>query len=656
MRTATAIGLSVALLSGWFGLHDRGVGASSHLPLSIRITSPLGRTGLSGPIRIVAQVQQPEKSHLQPVWFYVDDKFFGEAESGPPYAVEWVDENPFERREIVAEACDESGECVRDQVSLKPLEILEQAQVSGVLLEASVQDATGRYVGGLTIDDFSLAENDVPQKLDLVDSTAVDTTYTLLLDCSQSMWRRMDFVQEAASRLLRYLRPKDRVIVVPFTKTIGSITGPTDDRRTVISAIAATHAGGGTALLDALTDLPRLLEGSTGRQAVVLVTDGYDEDSTHTLDDAVRGVKAAQATLFVVGVAGGAGISIKGEHSLRHLAEQSGGRAFFPWREEELPQVHDLIATDIQHRYLLAYTPSNQEIDGAWRQITLRTKDDSQKIRTRPGYFAPAPPPVRATIEFTLAASDHQPLDVSADAFELYEDGVKQTLDTFQEAVAPISIVLAMDASGSMRPAAEAVKDAASSFVQALRPSDKLALTVFADQVAAVHDLTTKREWTLEGIDQYNAKGGTALNDAIYNSLVRLGSVDGRRAIVLLTDGRDENNPGTAPGSVHTFAQVLAQLHTVDATIYAIGLGPKVDRAVLEKLASASGGEAFFPETVDSLADEYHRVVERLRQRYVASYVSTNPKRDGGWRAVDITTTTPSLTIKSRGGYFAPEK
>ena len=118
------------------------------------------------------------------------------------------------------------------------------------------------------------------QQLDLVDSNAVDSTYTLLLDCSQSMSRRMDFVQEAANRLLRYLRPKDRVIVAPFTKTIGSITGPTDDRRTVTTAIATTQAGGGTALLDALTELPRLLQGAAGRQAVVLVTDGYDEDST----------------------------------------------------------------------------------------------------------------------------------------------------------------------------------------------------------------------------------------------------------------------------------------------------------------------------------------------------------------------------------------
>ena len=132
--------------------------------------------------------------------------------------------------------------------------------------------------------------------------------------------------------------------------------------------------------------------------------------------------------------------------------------------------------------------------------------------------------------------------------------------------------------------------------------------------------------------------------------------MDSNHAIVLLTDGRDRNGPGTAPGSRHSLADVSAQIRGVDATIYAIGLGPKVDRAALTKLASASGGEAFFPQTVDILAGENCRVVERLRQRYVASFVSTNPKRDGQWRTVDISSRNPSIIIRSRGGYFAPDR
>ena len=645
--------IAVALTMGT----KRDVSAADAIgTLAVRITSPLGRTGLTGPIRIVAQVQRPEKARLQPIKFFVDEKFLGQTEEGPPYGIEWTDENPFESREITAEACDEAGACVRDIVHLNPLAVEEEARVASVLLEASVRDKAGRYVGGLTGADFSLFEDDVPQTLDLVRSDLVDSTYTLLIDCSQSMSRRIDFVQEAADRLLRHLRTNDRVIVAPFTKTLGVITGPTTDRETVTNAIGVMRAGGGTAILDALTELPQLLRAATGRQAVVLITDGYDEHSTQTREDAIRAVKSAQATLFVISIGGVAGVSLKGERELRDLAEQSGGRAFFPSREEELPHVHELIASDVQQRYLLAYTPTNQRIDGAWHRIGVKTSNPAFAVRTRPGYFAPKPPPVRATLEFGVTTDDHQPAQIAAQDLEIFEDGVKQTIDTFEEAVAPISIVLALDASGSMRAASESVMEAAKSFVRALRPGDQLALLLFADEAVMVHDLTTNRRWTVDAIDQYKASGGTALNDALADALNRLKVVDGRRAIVVLTDGRDENGPGTAPGSRHSFGDVLGLVGQLDVAVYGIGLGPKVDRPVLEKIASTSGGEAFFPETVAGLEGEYRRAIAHLRQRYVASYLSTNAARNGGWRNVEIMTRNPDLSIRSRGGYFAPEK
>jgi VWFA-related protein len=631
-------------------------GAKAPEATTVRITSPLGRTGLDGPIRIVAQVQRPQDVRLGPVRFFVDGQLLGSTEAGPPFAIEWTDQNPYEAREIGAEVCIEGGECVRDTVKLPPLEVNEEAQVSSVLVEASVQDGKGRYVGDLSLEHFFLREDDAEQKLDLVRSDTVPSTYTLLIDCSQSMSRRMDFVHLAAARLLRFLRPEDKVIVVPFTKNVGTITGPTGDLQTVTSAIEVTKSAGGTAVLDTVTRLPELLQGVTGRQAVILLTDGYDEHSTHSFEDAMRAAKATQASLFVIGIGGSAGISIKGERALKALAEHAGGRAFFPTRDDELPRIHELIAADIQQRYLLAYTPNNQRIDGAWRTINLTTLDPTHKVRARPGYFAPKPPPVRATIEFVIATDDvENPIELSSGDLELTEDGVRQDIDTFHEAVAPLSIVLAVDASGSMKSATEAVKEAAKSVVASLRPKDELSLLLFADDVVTVHDLSTNREGIVKGIDEYQASGGTALNDAVVAALGRLGRVDRRRAIVLMTDGRDENNPGTAPGSRHSLADVLEQIREVDAAIYSIGLGPKVDRQSLTRLAAASGGEAFFPIAVDELASNYQRVVERLRRRYVASYVSSNPRRGGEWRRVEIVSHIPGVAITSRGGYFAPK-
>jgi Ca-activated chloride channel family protein len=405
-----------------------------------------------------------------------------------------------------------------------------------------------------------------------------------------------------------------------------------------------------------LTELPKLLEAATGRQAVVLITDGYDEDSTTSLEDALRAVKAAQATVFVVGVGGSAGISLKGERALKEIARQSGGRAFFPSRDEELARVYDDIASDVQRRYLLGYTPTNQAIDGGWRAITVHTSNPSYVVRTRPGYYAPKPPPVRATIEFTIENRDRLPVEVAADQLQLFEDGVPQTLEAFEEATTPLALVLAVDTSGSMKPVADAVKDAARRFVDALRPSDQLALLTFGDRAAFVHDLTTNRQWTINGLEQYKATGGTALNDALVDALGHVGAVQGRRAIVVLTDGRDENGPGTGPGSQHVVDDVFAAIPRVDAAIYTIGLGPNVDRDLLTRLADMSGGESFFPSTSEELSDQYRRVINHLRRRYVASYTSTNSARDGGWRSVEIRPTDPALSVRSRTGYFAPDK
>jgi VWFA-related protein len=190
--------------------------------------------------------------------------------------------------------------------------------------------------------------------------------------------------------------------------------------------------------------------------------------------------------------------------------------------------------------------------------------------------------------------------------------------------------------------------------VTAIRPEDSVGMILFSDRAVFAHDLTRNRQWSLQAIDQYKAKGGTALYDAVYDSLQRLRGIEGRRVVVVLTDGKDEDNSGRAAGSTHTFDQVLERLKAVDATVFTIALGTKIDAAPLERLARESGGDAYFPQDVSTLGQEFRRVVETLRQRYVISYVSTNSTRDGAWRNVEIRSRIPNLIAKSRGGYFAP--
>ena len=637
-------------------LKGRATPGDQRPALAIRITSPLGRTGISGPIRIVARVTGDPEATISPVQFYVDGKLIGEDDDGQPFAVEWVDENPFQPREIAVAVSDSTGEVARDSVILRPLDVTESTSVASVLLEPSVVDKTGRPVNGLTAGDFRLYEDDVPQTLDMAAPDLEPATYTLLIDGSQSMSRRMDFVIDAARQLPERLRAKDQVIVAPFREQLGVVTGPTNDRETIVGAIEGIHATGGTAILDALSSVTKQLQAIDSRHIVVLITDGYDEHSEGSFDLAMEHIRASKATVYVIAIGGVAGVSLTGEALLKRLALETGGTAFFPARDFQLAEVHGLIAADVQQRYILTYTPTNQTMDGTWRTIRLETTTPTHVVRVRSGYFAPAPPPIRPSLELAIRDVNRQHVDVAMEDLVVIEDGVEQTVEAFQEALAPVSIVLVLDSSGSMRQDAEALQEAARSFVAALRPQDSLAVMTFADRPVLVHDLTKDREVSLEAIAQYQAVGGTALYDALAESLERLKQVEGRRVVVVMTDGRDENNPGTAPGSVRTFEQVLGTLKEADTTVYGIGLGPKVDRGPLEMVAKGSGGEAYFPVDVASLAAEFQRALEDLRRRYVISYTSTNPLRDGKWRTVEIRTVREGIVIESKGGYFAPGK
>ena len=207
----------------------------------------------------------------------------------------------------------------------------------------------------------------MPQALDIVRQEAVGATFALMVDSSASMSRRMDFVQRTAATLAGYLSPLDRMIVAPFSLGVGDVTGPTNDRPTILQGIEAIRPSGGTAILDSLVQVAHSLANAEGRRAIVLITDGYDERSVAGYDDALDAVRSAGATVYVVGIGGVAGISIKGERLLRRLAVETGGRFFFPSRDEQLAGVNDTLTDDVQNRYLITYTPKNQKTDGTWR-------------------------------------------------------------------------------------------------------------------------------------------------------------------------------------------------------------------------------------------------------------------------------------------------
>ncbi len=347
---------------------------------------------------------------------------------------------------------------------------------------------------------------------------------------------------------------------------------------------------------------------------------------------------------------------MKGHDELKSIAQATNGRAFFPPRPGELLNVYDVLASDAQLRYLITYTPTNQRRDGTWRTIGLRTVAQDFVVKARPGYFAPQPVPIRPALEFTAMDLQSRFLEVTRDDLIVLEDGVEQKIDTFQEATAPVTMVLTLDQSGSMKKSADKVVEAAAAFVETLRPEDWLGVITFADKSKVAHGFSQERETTLQAIAGYTADGGTALYDALCDSVLMLKPYKNRKAIVVLTDGRDEDNPGIGPGSVRTWEQVVGLVREVDVTVFAVGLGTKIDPERLTTLASVSGGQAYFPTEVSELSAQYARIVDNLRHRYIIGYTSTNSSRDGKWRSVEIRTRSAGIMVRSRPGYFAPEK
>jgi VWFA-related protein len=276
------------------------------------------------------------------------------------------------------------------------------------------------------------------------------------------------------------------------------------------------------------------------------------------------------------------------------------------------------------------------------------------RVRARAGYNAPAPPPIRTSIEFTAVGPAQTPATVTGDDLVVIEDGVPQEVDTFHEAVLPVTIMLALDASGSLKRSAEQVMEAARGFVMALRPEDQMGMILFADRAEYIHSPGIRREYSLGAIDRYRAEGGTALYDALYDALAQIAAVKGRRVVVVVTDGRDENAQSNGPGSVRSWEDVLRKLQQTEAAIYAVGIGSRVDRGRMQQLADRSGGAAYFPAAVTTLAGDYQKILDELRRRYVIGYESSNRMRDGNWRKVEIRFPQQDVTVRSTGGYYAP--
>lgn len=254
--------------------------------------------------------------------------------------------------------------------------------------------------------------------------------------------------------------------------------------------------------------------------------------------------------------------------------------------------------------------------------------------------------------------------NLDRDAFEVFEDGVKQDITFFNRSNLPIALSILMDTSASMEDKLPTAQQAAIGFARRLRPEDLAQLIDFDSRVSIAQSFTNAFADLESAILRTTPGGSTALHNAIYIALKELqkvraqGTEDIRRqAIVVLSDGEDTS-------SLVSFEEVLELAKRSETAIYTIGLrsrGPERVRGsfneadfVLRQLAQETGGRSFFARSPDELAGIYGQIADELSSQYAIGYTSRNPKRDGAWRRIVVRVDHPGATARTKQGYYGP--
>jgi Ca-activated chloride channel family protein len=269
-----------------------------------------------------------------------------------------------------------------------------------VQLDVKVTDQTGHSIPGLTKDDFVVYEDKVSQNIESVSREEAPVSMGLVIDTSTSMRAKLYTVSEAAQGLIRQMRPDDEAFLVQFKTEAELVQEFTSDRLKLEDALRNLYLSGGTALLDAIiaTADHAHKKGLRRRKALVVMTDGLEKNSSAKEKEVIEAMKEDEVQVYLVGFVDEdesfrlfGSPAKKAKDLLTRLAEDSGGRAFFPTDVRETPAIAAQIAKDLRAQYVISYYPSNDRHDGSFRTVSValsHREDRKLIVRTRQGYYA----------------------------------------------------------------------------------------------------------------------------------------------------------------------------------------------------------------------------------------------------------------------------
>ncbi len=276
-----------------------------------------------------------------------------------------------------------------------------RAGVELVSLNVSVTDGA-KFVGDLEENEFEVFEDGVKQAISFFSRRQQPIALAILLDTSNSMDDKLPTAQEAAIGFARRMRPEDVTEVIDFSTQVRILQPFTNDASALEKAIRGTTADGSTALYNAiyisLKELKKIKarnEDEIRRQAIVVLSDGDDTTSLLPYEEVLDLAKRSETAIYTIGLRPpdlGRASFKEAEYVLRQLAQETGGRSFFPSNVHELPKIYEAISQELSTLYSLAYSSKNPQRNGAWRRVVVRVTRPNMVTRTRLGYFGPTRP------------------------------------------------------------------------------------------------------------------------------------------------------------------------------------------------------------------------------------------------------------------------
>lgn len=390
MRIRLHIAFVLALAGVGFLFSGTGVSGQTAAPpqqqtpsVNVRIVSPVEGGIAVGPTRLRAAVEPPHAA--SGVVFFIDGRQVCSV-TGPPFECDWNAGSTIAQHQVrlVANLVD-GGRIVRTTRTTAAA-FAETVDVDVVRVSVTVTDDRGRHLTGLPRSKFRVSEDGQPQTISHFFAEDAPLELVVAVDMSQSMQPAMSQLKRAVSDFLGAVPSRHGVTVLGFNDYVFTLARRTVNPAERIKAVDALAAWGSTVLHDVILQGADLLDAHAGRKALIVFTDGDDSSSYATIAEVEQRLQTSDLTLYMIGQ--GQGLTrLPLKSAMERLARQTGGRAFFTERIEELHGVFRELLDELSQQYALGYQPTNSARDDTWRQITVDV-EGQKRVRARQGYRA----------------------------------------------------------------------------------------------------------------------------------------------------------------------------------------------------------------------------------------------------------------------------